>query len=55
MRFRHRAAAGLVTLLLPLAGLVGLAGRQQRPGSPVNLRDVVPPELDEQRYARCWI
>ncbi|MBW8700789.1 Chitinase 63 [Streptomyces sp. MBT84] len=26
MRFRHRAAAGLATLLLPLAGLVGLAG-----------------------------
>ncbi|KOV63328.1 glycoside hydrolase family 18 chitinase [Streptomyces sp. MMG1121] len=25
MRFRHRAAAGLATLLLPLAGLVGLA------------------------------
>ncbi|BBC32934.1 Chitinase [Streptomyces graminofaciens] len=25
MRFRHRAAAGFVTLLLPLAGLVGLA------------------------------
>ncbi|MCW7945408.1 chitinase [Streptomyces hygroscopicus] len=26
MRFRHRAAAGFATLLLPLAGLVGLAG-----------------------------
>ncbi|MFJ9926312.1 glycosyl hydrolase family 18 protein [Streptomyces misionensis] len=26
MRFRHRAAAGLATLILPLAGLVGLAG-----------------------------
>ena len=25
MRFRHRAIAGLATLLLPLAGLVGLA------------------------------
>ena len=25
MRFRHRAAAGLATLILPLAGLVGLA------------------------------
>ncbi|MGI5514693.1 glycosyl hydrolase family 18 protein [Streptomyces sp. CA-106131] len=29
MRFRHRAAAGLATLLLPLAGLVGLAGPAQ--------------------------
>ncbi|MDO0911721.1 glycoside hydrolase family 18 chitinase [Streptomyces sp. DT2A-34] len=26
MRFRHRAAAGFATLLLPFAGLVGLAG-----------------------------
>ncbi|MGV9572892.1 cellulose binding domain-containing protein, partial [Streptomyces nigra] len=25
MRFRHRAVAGFATLLLPLAGLVGLA------------------------------
>ncbi|WEO95276.1 glycoside hydrolase family 18 chitinase [Streptomyces sp. FXJ1.172] len=29
MRFRHRAAAGLATLLLPVAGLVGLAGPAQ--------------------------
>ncbi|MFE4970411.1 glycosyl hydrolase family 18 protein [Streptomyces sp. NPDC056660] len=29
MRFRHRAAAGFATLLLPLAGLVGLAGPAQ--------------------------
>ncbi|MFC3575562.1 glycoside hydrolase family 18 chitinase [Streptomyces yaanensis] len=29
MRFRHKAAAGLATLLLPLAGLVGLAGPAQ--------------------------
>ncbi|MFI6352999.1 glycosyl hydrolase family 18 protein [Streptomyces sp. NPDC050743] len=29
MRFRHRAAAGLATLLLPLAGLVGLASPAQ--------------------------
>jgi chitinase len=29
MRFRHRAAAGFVTLLLPLAGLVGLASSAQ--------------------------
>ncbi|MFF3914597.1 glycosyl hydrolase family 18 protein [Streptomyces sp. NPDC001852] len=29
MRFRHRAAAGLATLLLPLAGLVGLANPAQ--------------------------
>ncbi|AOR32062.1 chitinase [Streptomyces fodineus] len=29
MRFRHRAAAGFATLLLPLAGLVGLASPAQ--------------------------
>ncbi|MEU9172631.1 glycoside hydrolase family 18 chitinase [Streptomyces sp. NPDC048420] len=29
MRFRHRAAAGLATLLLPFAGLVGLASPAQ--------------------------
>src|SRR3954452_8311946 len=29
MRFRHRAAAGLATLLLPTAGLVGLASPAQ--------------------------
>jgi chitinase len=29
MRFRHRAAAGFATLLLPLAGLVGLAAPAQ--------------------------
>ncbi|MFB7503736.1 glycosyl hydrolase family 18 protein [Streptomyces broussonetiae] len=29
MRFRHRAAAALATLLLPVAGLVGLAGPAQ--------------------------
>jgi chitinase len=29
MRFSHRAAAGLATLLLPFAGLVGLAGPAQ--------------------------
>ncbi|POX56633.1 chitinase [Streptomyces sp. Ru71] len=29
MRFRHRAAAGFATLLLPLAGVVGLAGPAQ--------------------------
>ncbi|MFF4589678.1 glycosyl hydrolase family 18 protein [Streptomyces sp. NPDC001388] len=29
MRFGHRAAAGVATLLLPLAGLVGLAGPAQ--------------------------
>ncbi|MFI6442182.1 glycosyl hydrolase family 18 protein [Streptomyces sp. NPDC050759] len=29
MRFRHRAAAGLATLLLPIAGLVGLASPAQ--------------------------
>ncbi|MFR9797013.1 glycosyl hydrolase family 18 protein [Streptomyces sp. MS06] len=29
MRFRHRAAAGFATLLLPLAGLVGLASSAQ--------------------------
>ncbi|KUO16681.1 glycoside hydrolase family 18 chitinase [Streptomyces dysideae] len=29
MRFRHRALAGLATLLLPLAGMVGLAGPAQ--------------------------
>ncbi|MGW5197227.1 glycosyl hydrolase family 18 protein [Streptomyces spiralis] len=29
MRFRHRAAAGFATLLLPLAGLVGLSGHAQ--------------------------
>ncbi len=29
MRFRHRAAAGLATLLLPLSGLVALAGPAQ--------------------------
>ncbi|MBQ1092437.1 glycoside hydrolase family 18 chitinase [Streptomyces sp. B93] len=29
MRFRHRAAAGLATLLLPFAGLVGLAAPAQ--------------------------
>jgi len=29
MRFRHRAAAGIATLLLPLAGLVGLASPAQ--------------------------
>ncbi|MEU2063851.1 glycoside hydrolase family 18 chitinase [Streptomyces sp. NPDC013455] len=29
MRFRHRAAAGLATLMLPLAGLVGLASPAQ--------------------------
>ncbi|MEH0546884.1 glycoside hydrolase family 18 chitinase [Streptomyces sp. B21-105] len=29
MRFRHRAAAAFATLLLPLAGLVGLAGPAQ--------------------------
>ncbi|MET9730062.1 glycoside hydrolase family 18 chitinase [Streptomyces sp. NPDC006458] len=29
MRFRHRAAAGFATLLLPLAGMVGLAGPAQ--------------------------
>ncbi|MFD7700387.1 glycosyl hydrolase family 18 protein [Streptomyces caelestis] len=29
MRFRHRAAAGFATLLLPVAGLVGLAGPAQ--------------------------
>ncbi|MGW2645528.1 glycosyl hydrolase family 18 protein [Streptomyces sp. NPDC001393] len=36
MRFRHRAAAGFATLLLPLAGLVGLAGPAQAAawGSP---------------------
>ncbi|MER6030778.1 glycoside hydrolase family 18 chitinase [Streptomyces sp. NPDC001851] len=33
MRFRHRAAAGLATLLLPLAGLVGLAGPAQAAGN----------------------
>ncbi|MGW2832126.1 glycosyl hydrolase family 18 protein [Streptomyces sp. NPDC001286] len=36
MRFRHRAAAGFATLLLPLAGLVGLASPAQAAtwGSP---------------------
>ncbi|MFI6208932.1 glycosyl hydrolase family 18 protein [Streptomyces sp. NPDC051041] len=29
MRFRHRAAAGFATLLLPFAGLIGLAGPAQ--------------------------
>ena len=29
MRFRHRAAAGFATLLLPFAGLVGLASPAQ--------------------------
>ncbi|WP_201299941.1 cellulose-binding domain-containing protein, partial [Streptomyces mexicanus] len=29
MRFTHRAAAGFATLLLPLAGLVGLSGHAQ--------------------------
>ena len=29
MRFRHRAAAGFATLLLPFAGLVGLASSAQ--------------------------
>ncbi|MEU6401193.1 glycoside hydrolase family 18 chitinase [Streptomyces sp. NPDC046985] len=29
MRFRHRAAAGFATLLLPLAGLVGISGHAQ--------------------------
>lgn len=29
MRFKHRAAAGFATLLLPLAGLVGLSGHAQ--------------------------
>jgi chitinase len=29
MRFRHKAVAGLATLLLPLAGLVGLASPAQ--------------------------
>jgi len=29
MRFRHRAAAGFASLLLPLAGLVGLASPAQ--------------------------
>ncbi|MEW2252560.1 MULTISPECIES: glycoside hydrolase family 18 chitinase [unclassified Streptomyces] len=33
MRFRHRAAAGFATLLLPLAGLVGLAGPAQAAGN----------------------
>ncbi|GGS74472.1 glycoside hydrolase family 18 chitinase [Streptomyces violaceus] len=33
MRFRHRAAAGFATLLLPLAGLVGLASPAQAAGS----------------------
>ncbi|MFC8713369.1 glycosyl hydrolase family 18 protein [Streptomyces sp. NPDC057197] len=29
MRFRHRAAAGFATLVLPLAGIVGLSGHAQ--------------------------
>nr|BFD82669.1 glycoside hydrolase family 18 chitinase [Streptomyces sp. Xyl84] len=29
MRFRHRAAAGLATLVLPLAGIVGISGHAQ--------------------------
>ncbi|MFE4051689.1 glycosyl hydrolase family 18 protein [Streptomyces sp. YIM B13518] len=33
MRFRHRAAAGFTTLLLPVAGLVGLATPAQAAGS----------------------
>ncbi|MGW5094399.1 glycosyl hydrolase family 18 protein [Streptomyces nodosus] len=33
MRFRHRAVAGFATLLLPLAGLVGLAGPAQAAAS----------------------
>ncbi|GAB2726392.1 glycosyl hydrolase family 18 protein [Streptomyces bullii] len=33
MRFRHRAAAGFATLLLPLAGLVGLASPAQAAAS----------------------
>lgn len=33
MRFRHRAAAGFATLLLPLAGLVGLAAPAQAAGN----------------------
>ncbi|MFJ9901711.1 glycosyl hydrolase family 18 protein [Streptomyces sp. NPDC101152] len=33
MRFRHRAAAGFATLLLPLAGLVGLASSAQAAGT----------------------
>ncbi|MFF4866231.1 glycosyl hydrolase family 18 protein [Streptomyces sp. NPDC001231] len=33
MRFRHRAAAGFATLLLPLAGMVGLAGSAQAAAS----------------------
>ena len=31
--------------------LVILAGRHERPGYPVNLRHVVPPELDERPEA----